>query len=128
MELSVRILLVLAALSGLCGVAGGAFGAHAAASEQAKGWMQTGGHYQLVHAVAVFAAFGLWRMAGGGASMISAWLFLVGGAVFAGTLYAMAFGAPRWLGAVTPIGGALLMLGWAALAWAAATGARSELV
>lgn len=128
MELSVRILLVLAALSGLCGVAGGAFGAHAAGSAEAKAWMQTGGHYQLIHAVAVFAAFGLWRMAGGGAPMISAWLFLAGSAVFAGSLYAMALGAPRWLGAITPVGGGLLLLGWAALAWAAATGARSELV
>ena len=63
MEFPVRILLALAALSGLMGVAGGAFGAHAAASEQAKAWMQTGGHYQLTHAVAIFAAFGLWRIA-----------------------------------------------------------------
>src|SRR4051812_20160904 len=128
MELSVRTLLVLAALSGLMGVAGGAFGAHAAATEQAKAWMQTGGHYQLVHAVAVFAAFGLWRMAGGGAPMISAWMFLIGSLVFAGSLYAMAMGAPRWLGAITPIGGGLLILGWAALAWAAAIGGRSELI
>jgi uncharacterized membrane protein YgdD (TMEM256/DUF423 family) len=78
--------------------------------------------------VAVFAAFGLWRMAGGGAPMVSAWLLLAGSALFSGTLYAMALGAPRWLGAATPIGGALLLAGWAALAWAAATGARSELV
>jgi uncharacterized membrane protein YgdD (TMEM256/DUF423 family) len=128
MEFPVRILLALAALSGLLGVAGGAFGAHAAASDQAKAWMQTGGHYQLIHAVAVFAAFGLWRMAGGGAPMISAWLFLIGSLVFAGSLYAMGLGGPRWLGAVTPIGGGLLILGWAALAWAAVTGARSELI
>lgn len=128
MEFPVRILLALAALSGLMGVAGGAFGAHAAASEQAKAWMQTGGHYQLTHAVAIFAAFGLWRIAGGGASMAAAWLFLAGSLVFAGSLYAMAMGAPRWFGAITPIGGGLLILGWAALAWAAATGARSELI
>ncbi|MBM3929182.1 MAG: DUF423 domain-containing protein, partial [Sphingomonadales bacterium] len=40
-----------------------------------------------------------------------------GGAIFALTLYAMAFGAPRWLGAVTPIGGTLLIVGWLWLAW-----------
>ena len=49
-----------------------------------------------------------------------AWLFIGGGAIFAGTLYVMALGAPRWLGAVTPIGGALLIAGWLWLAWSAA--------
>jgi uncharacterized membrane protein YgdD (TMEM256/DUF423 family) len=47
-------------------------------------------------------------------------LFIGGGAIFAGTLYLMALGAPRWLGAVTPIGGALLIAGWLWLAWSAA--------
>ncbi|MFZ8477398.1 DUF423 domain-containing protein [Staphylococcus aureus] len=40
--------------------------------------------------------------------------------MFAGTLYLMALGAPRWLGAVTPIGGVLLIAGWLWLAWSAA--------
>ena len=35
---------------------------------------------------------------------------------FSGTLYAMALGAPRWLGAITPIGGLGMMLGWLLLA------------
>ena len=43
----------------------------------------------------------------------------LGAAIFAGTLYAMALGAPRWLGAITPIGGSLLIAGWVALAWTA---------
>jgi uncharacterized membrane protein YgdD (TMEM256/DUF423 family) len=43
-------------------------------------------------------------------------LFVGGGLVFSGTLYAMALGAPRWLGAVTPLGGAALIAGWLALA------------
>jgi uncharacterized membrane protein YgdD (TMEM256/DUF423 family) len=128
MDLSARILLVLAALSGMGGVMGGAFGAHAAGSAEARAWMQTGGHYQLIHALAVFAAFGVWRMGGGAAPLAAGWLFLAGSLVFAGSLYAMAMGAPRWLGAVTPVGGALLILGWAALAWAGATAARSELI
>ena len=49
----------------------------------------------------------------------SAWLFIGGGAGFAGTLYLMALGAPRWFGAITPIGGAVLIAGWLWLAWAA---------
>lgn len=128
MDLTARILLVVASLSGLCGVAGGAFGAHAAASPEARVWMQTGGHYQLIHALAVFAAFGIWRIGGGAAPLAAGWLFVAGSLVFAGSLYAMAMGGPRVLGAVTPIGGVLLILGWAALAWAVLTTARAELI
>jgi uncharacterized membrane protein YgdD (TMEM256/DUF423 family) len=45
--------------------------------------------------------------------------FLAGIVLFSGSLYAMALGAPRWLGAVTPIGGLCFLAGWAALGWAA---------
>jgi uncharacterized membrane protein YgdD (TMEM256/DUF423 family) len=41
----------------------------------------------------------------------------MGSATFAGTLYAMALGAPRWFGAITPIGGSMLIAGWLVLAW-----------
>ncbi len=40
-----------------------------------------------------------------------------GALVFSGTLYLMALGLPRWLGAVTPIGGVLMIAGWALLIW-----------
>ena len=43
----------------------------------------------------------------------------VGAAIFSGTLYALALGAPRWLGAITPLGGTLLIAGWLSLAWVA---------
>ena len=102
---------VLAALSGAIAVGAGAFGAHGA-SGQAQEWLKTGAHYQLIHAVAALVAL---RMEARG----SAWLFIGGGAVFAGTLYLMALGAPRWFGAITPIGGAMLIAGWLWLAWAA---------
>ena len=127
MDLQPRIWMTLAALSGMIAVAAGAFGAHGVSDLQAKGWLQTGAQYQMIHALAVFACVLLWRL-GGGAAQIAAWLFLAGGFVFAATLYAMALGAPRWLGAVTPIGGVLMILGWAALAWTALTGTRSTLV
>ncbi len=127
MELQPRIWMVLASLSGLIAVAAGAFGAHGVSDPQAKSWLQTGAQYQLVHAVAVFACVMVWRLGGGGAQL-SAWLFLAGGLVFSGTLYLMALGGPRTLGAITPIGGVLLIAGWAILAWTAAVGARSTLV
>ena len=104
-----NLLLVLAALSGALAVGAGAFGAHGA-SGQAVEWLKTGAHYQLVHAVAALVAL---RMEARG----PAWLFVAGGLVFAGTLYLMALGLPRWLGAITPIGGTLLIAGWLWWAW-----------
>ena len=127
MDVQVRAWVGLASLSGLMAVAAGAFGAHGVADPQAKAWLQTGAQYQLTHALAVFGCFAVWRM-GGGAAQIAAWLFLAGGLIFAASLYLMAFGAPRWLGAVTPIGGVLMILAWATLAYATVVGARTTLV
>lgn len=107
-----RLVAVLAALSGALAVAAGAFGAHGVQGQAAE-WLRTGGQYQLIHAVAALVAV---RMGASG----PAWLFVGGAAVFAGTLYLMALGLPRWLGAVTPIGGAALIAGWICLAVTAA--------
>lgn len=104
-----RLLATLAALSGAVAVAAGAFGAHGA-SGLAQDWLKTGGQYQLVHAVAALVAL---RMGAAKAG----WCFVTGAAVFAGTLYVMALGGPRWLGAMTPIGGTALIAGWLLLAW-----------
>ena len=104
-----NLVAILAALSGALAVAAGAFGAHAAQGDAAE-WLKTGGHYQLIHAVAALVA---WKLEAKG----PAWCFIAGGAIFAGTLYLMALGLPRWLGAVTPVGGAALIAGWLWLAW-----------
>jgi len=109
-----KLVTVLAALSGALAVAAGAFGAHGVTGQAAE-WLRTGGQYQLVHAVAALVAV---RMG----MRWSAWLFVGGAGVFAGTLYLMALGLPRWLGAVTPIGGAALIAGWVCLAISAARG------
>lgn len=102
-------LVLVAAVSGAIGVMAGARGAHGASGPAAE-WLKTGSHYQLIHAVAAIAvlALPLGRLAG--------WLFVAGAAIFSGTLYLMAFGAPVWLGAVTPIGGVALIAGWVVLA------------
>jgi uncharacterized membrane protein YgdD (TMEM256/DUF423 family) len=47
-------------------------------------------------------------------------LLLAGIVLFSGSLYGLALGAPKWLGAVTPLGGVAFLLGWLALAAAAA--------
>ena len=99
----------LAALSAAIAIAAGAFGAHRFTGKEVE-WLRTGGLYQLIHAIAVLA---LVRTAPSAAL----WTLLAGATVFAATLYAMAFGAPRWLGAVTPVGGALMILGWLWVAW-----------
>jgi uncharacterized membrane protein YgdD (TMEM256/DUF423 family) len=100
---------VLAAVSGAIAVAAGAFGAHGAEGKAAE-WLRTGAEYQLIHAVAALVALQL-----GGRFAAAA--LLGGSALFALTLYAMAIGAPRWLGAVTPIGGAAMIVGWLLLAF-----------
>lgn len=104
-----NLLILFAGVSGALAVAAGAFGAHGASGAAAE-WLKTGAHYQLIHAIAALVAL---RFDARG----PAWLFIAGGAVFALTLYLMALGAPRWLGAVTPIGGALLIAGWLWFAW-----------
>jgi uncharacterized membrane protein YgdD (TMEM256/DUF423 family) len=104
-----NVIAILAALSGALAVGAGAFGAHGATG-QAQEWLKTGGQYQLIHAVAALVAL---RMEVRG----SAWLFFIGAAVFAGSLYLMALGAPRWFGAITPLGGLALIAGWLWLAW-----------
>ena len=109
-----KALILAAGLSGALAVGAGAFGAHGA-NGQAAEWLKTGGQYQLVHAVAALIAAQI-GMRGVG------WLFVAGGAVFAGTLYLMAMGLPKWLGAVTPLGGALMIAGWLWLAWNGARG------
>lgn len=112
-----RRIAVLAALSAAMAVAAAAFGAHAASTPKAASWLETGGHYQLTHALAVLL---LVRWPG----FAKPALMLLGGSVlFALTLYLMAVGAPRWFGAITPIGGVLMIGGWL---WAARSLARSN--
>jgi uncharacterized membrane protein YgdD (TMEM256/DUF423 family) len=108
--MSVLLLRRLAALSAAIAVTAGAYGAHGATGAAAE-WLKTGAIYQMVHAVAALA-LALAGMAG-----IGAWLLLGGGAVFAGTLYAMALGAPHILGAVTPLGGLAMIVGWLLIAF-----------
>lgn len=110
------MLVRLAALFGFVSVAIGAFGVHALEGRlTAEGaeWWHTATLYALPHAAAALAA-GLsgkgGNIARGGA------LLLIGGVIFSATLYAMALGAPRWLGAVTPVGGAGMLAGWALIA------------
>jgi len=115
---------VVGAILGGLGVVFGAFGAHALKSRLALDRLEifeTGVRYQLVHALALLAVAALLREAPEAAGRPT-WLFLSGTVVFSGTLYALALGGPKWLGAVTPIGGLALIGGWIALAFAVRQG------
>lgn len=105
--------LLAGAILGFTGVALGAWGAHGAHFDpQAASWWQTGVHYHQLHAVVV----ALVSIAPPSRTLrVALVLFVVGAVIFAGTLYAMALGGPRMLGAVTPLGGLGLLVGWACL-------------
>lgn len=106
----------LAAISGLVAVGFGAFAAHGVTQPKPTEWLRTGSQYQMVHALAVVGAVALHRAGLKGMGLVVG-LFLFGTLVFTGSLYAMALGAPRILGVITPIGGLSFMIGWAVLAW-----------
>jgi uncharacterized membrane protein YgdD (TMEM256/DUF423 family) len=112
--------IAVGALSGALAVVLGAFGAHALKSrvgpDELDIW-KTAVLYQATHALAL-VLFGLFRQRRV-ASAAPGWCFLAGSAIFSGTLYGLALGGPRILGAITPIGGVLFIAGWLAFAWQA---------
>ena len=117
-----RLFFGLGAIAGLLSVAAGAFGAHALQSrldERAMTIFHTAVRYQMLHAVALIAVAWASTRFPGSLVRVSGWSFVVGLLVFCGSLYAMTFGAPRWFGAITPIGGVAFMIGWGCLAAAA---------
>jgi uncharacterized membrane protein YgdD (TMEM256/DUF423 family) len=107
----------LAGALGFLGVALGAFGAHGLRDRLAPGMLEvykTGVLYHLLHAVALLAvALGAERLA---RPRAVATLFTAGVVIFSGSLYALALTGIGTLGAITPIGGLLLMAGWVTLA------------
>jgi uncharacterized membrane protein YgdD (TMEM256/DUF423 family) len=108
-----------ALLAGLA-VAAGAFGAHALQARipaERLATYEVAVRYQMYHALALIAlALVMDRFPDAGVAP-AAWLFLAGVLIFGGTLYTIALGGPRWLGAITPIGGVCLILGWVLVAW-----------
>jgi uncharacterized membrane protein YgdD (TMEM256/DUF423 family) len=117
-----RTFIAAGAILGGLAVAAGAFGAHALESRLPPARLETfelAARYQMYHALALLAAGWIAERAAGSASIAAGWLFIAGALVFCGSLYLLAADAPRWLGAVTPIGGLCLLGGWGALTAAA---------
>lgn len=108
---------LLVALAGASAVLLGAFGAHAlrgVLDPQARELWQTAVNYHVWHALALALAVGLGRGRSGLVSMAG---FAIGIVLFSGSLYAMALGAPHWVGIITPFGGVAFITGWIALGW-----------
>lgn len=110
--------LMLGAVYGLLGVVFGAFGAHALRgrlSEDMLAVYRTAVEYQFWHALALLAVGLLARQAAGAWLTASGAAFALGVLIFSGSLYALALSGVRVLGAVTPLGGVALIVGWACL-------------
>ena len=117
-----RIWFLCGALLGGLGVTAGAFGAHGLkahfeANGQAANW-ETAARYALFHALATVAVGTLAAVRPAPGLTAAGWCFLVGTAIFSGCLFALAVSGVKMLGAIVPIGGVLLIVGWMLLAYA----------
>ncbi|WP_017718332.1 DUF423 domain-containing protein [Kamptonema formosum] len=121
----IRIFLAIAAIFGGLSVAAGAFASHALKeqlSERALSIFETGARYQMYHALALLAVVLLLTRTESPAppALVAAGVaFIAGVAMFSGSLYALSLTGIKWLGAVTPVGGAAFIIGWGCLAAAA---------
>ncbi len=134
-----RLWICAAAVNGLLAVALGAFAAHGlrgAVGPERLAWIETGSDYGMAHGLALLGVALLWdrvpggRVPGGRAPggqtaagpmapprslKLAGWGFLAGTLLFSGALYVMGMTGLGALGAVVPVGGVLLLGGWAAL-------------
>ena len=107
---------IVGALSGCLSVIVGAFATHGVADPHVKELLDVGARYQFMHSMASIASLTFWNW-GATRARFAPPVFFLGMIAFCGSLYALAFGAPRIVGAITPVGGALFIAGWLTLAW-----------
>jgi uncharacterized membrane protein YgdD (TMEM256/DUF423 family) len=119
----VKTFVMIASILGATSVGAGAFGAHALRDKLTPRMLdvwQTAAHYQMYHALALLAVAWIMHQAPlSRSAMAAGWAFIAGVALFSGSLYAMALSGIRDLGAITPLGGVALIIGWICLAAAA---------
>ncbi|OKH26068.1 hypothetical protein NIES593_03040 [Hydrococcus rivularis NIES-593] len=119
-----RIFIAIAAILAGLSVAAGAFASHALKAkltERALEIFETGAKYQMYHALALLlVAILLSRVETVTIPlMVAGYAFIVGIALFCGSLYALSLSGIKWLGAITPLGGIAFLVGWGMLAIAA---------
>jgi uncharacterized membrane protein YgdD (TMEM256/DUF423 family) len=114
----IRAWLIAAAVGGFLSVAAGAAAAHIAAGERAAELLRSGALYGMVHAAALIAITAIAQSRGraGMALTIAGWSFAGGMLLFSISLFALALTGREWLAIIVPVGGAGLLVGWAALA------------
>lgn len=113
-----RLWICAGALNGLLAVA---LGAHATHSLRGRvdperiAWIEVGSDYGMAHGLALIGIALLWSQTPPRSLKLAGWGFLAGTLLFSGALYVMGMTGWRALGAVTPVGGILLLGGWVAL-------------
>ena len=127
--MSTSFWLRVGAIWGFLAVAIGAFGAHGLkdrfkalgdqfgpmTTERPEGIFQTATHYHAYCALAIMAVGLLSTTGRGGTALqVAGWSLLLGSAIFSGSLYVLAATGIKWLGAITPIGGLMMLVGWLA--------------
>ncbi len=118
-----RKFFLAAAVSAFIAVAAGAFGAHALKGQlgaDALAVFEVAVRYQMYHALALIGV--AWACTRWPSRLVHAggWLLAGGSWLFSGSLYLLCFTGVKWLGAMTPLGGAALLAGWLCLALGAA--------
>ena len=101
-------------------VAAGAFGAHSLKSIISADRLtvfETAARYQMYHALGLLIVGGMVTRLPEQALRVAGWSFVAGIVLFSGSLYVVALMGIRWVGAITPLGGAAFLAGWIALAW-----------
>lgn len=128
-----RTFVILSGLLGLSAVALGAFGAHGIRARlgplpdglKRLEWWDTAAHYHLTHALALGLVAWLVHRGAGMSAVVAGWSFAAGITLFSGSLYLMTITGQTKLGAITPVGGLLLLVGWGAFVvsgWRLGTG------
>jgi uncharacterized membrane protein YgdD (TMEM256/DUF423 family) len=119
--MTTQLFLAIASILGGTSVAAGAFASHALKeklSDRALEIFETGARYQMYHALALLLVALLLLRAETSQSLLttSGIAFITGVAIFSGSLYALSLSGIKWLGAITPLGGVALLIGWGCLA------------
>lgn len=118
-----KLFIILGGSFAFLSVVLGAFGAHGLKNKLTKDMLdifQTGVHYQMVHALGLIGVGILLYMFSPSPSLHwSGWAMVFGIVIFSGSLYVLSLSGIKWLGAITPIGGILFLVGWLMLVFAA---------
>lgn len=116
---SSRMVVVGGTFAGIA-VAAGAFGAHLLKPILDATMLtvfETAVRYQMYHALGLCLVAAIAERHPKPRLAAVGWLFAVGVVLFSGSLYLLSLSGIRWVGALTPVGGAAFMAGWALLAW-----------